>query len=213
MDIGIVASVIVNAAIVIGTLQAWFSLLFAKGTTDAPLADKGIWSLRYFTVISNLISCVVSAAFVAAYVTGGPALPDWLLALKLVAATGVMLTCVVVITLLVPTYGLKSMYVGGNFWMHLVLPLLAALDCCVLVPVGSLPWQTSLWAIVPVALYGIKYLHDIFRHGAEENGIVYDFYHFLRWGKDKIAVVFVAAAVSTWIIALVLHAASRLLCG
>jgi hypothetical protein len=62
-------------------------------------------------------------------------------------------------------------------------------------------------------LYGIKYLHDILRHGAEENGIVYDFYHFLRWGKDKIAVVFVGAAVSTWVIALVLHAASHWLCG
>ena len=124
-----------------------------------------------------------------------------------------MLTFTVVIVLLVPVYDLKSMYAGGNLWMHLALPLLAAFDCCFLLPTGSLPWQATLFAMVPTALYAVRYLGDVLRYGAEKDGVVYDFYHFLRWGRDKIPVVTASALASTWVLALVLYGVIRLFCA
>ena len=209
MGARVVASLIVNVVIAVMTPVAWLQLMFSRGGDDVPLADRGLHSLRYFTVLSNLLSGAVSLVCVVALVGFGPTLPAWLLAIRLVAAAVVMLTFTVVIVLLVPVYDLKSMYAGGNLWMHLVLPLLAAVDCCFLLPVGSLPWPATFLAIVPTALYGTWYLRNIFRRSAKEDVAAYDFYHFLRWGWNKVPVVVAAALASTWAIALILYGVSR----
>ncbi|MBO7673590.1 MAG: Pr6Pr family membrane protein [Atopobiaceae bacterium] len=211
METNVLPSALLNAATAILALYSWLSLMFSWGKSSGLLADRGLRSLRYFTVQSNLFSGAVSLACVVAYLVLGSALPSWLLVLKLVATTAVMLTCIVVILVLVPAYDLKSMYMGSNLWMHLILPLMAALDCCLFQPVGTLPWQTTFLSILPSALYGIGYLRNILIHGAEENGVVYDFYHFLRWGSNKLAIIALVAFASTWGISLLLHTASRLL--
>ena len=213
MDAKVVASIVINVAIVVFTAYSWLSLMFGKASSKEQLTARGLRSLRYFTVLSNLLSGAVSLACIIAYAVGGPSLPAWALAIRLVAASEVMLTCIVVILLLVPVYGVGPMYRGGNLWMHLVLPLLAAFDCCVLVPVGTLPWYATFLAAVPEALYGAYYLQGILRHGAEEDGVVYDFYHFLRWGTDKIPILCVGSIVSTWVVALGLYGLNLLVCG
>ncbi|MBR3316904.1 MAG: Pr6Pr family membrane protein [Atopobiaceae bacterium] len=213
MDAKVVASFVINVAIVVFTAYSWLRLMFGKASSKERLTARGLRSLRYFTVLSNLLSGAVSLACIIAYAVGGPSLPAWALAIRLVAASEVMLTCIVVILLLVPVYGVGPMYRGGNLWMHLVLPLLAALDCCALVPVGTLPWYATFLAAVPEALYATYYLQGILRHGAEEDGVVYDFYHFLRWGTDKIPLICAASIVSTWVIALGLYGLNLLVCG
>ncbi len=213
MDIATMTSLAINIAIAALSVYAWLCLMFGWGKSGGLLADRGIMCLRYFTVLSNLFSGIVSLVCAVTYLFSGSMLPAWLLTLKLISATCVMLTFLVALFILVPAYDLKSMYMGSNFWMHLVLPLLAAADCCLFVPVGTLPWQTTFLAFIPCILYGLFYLQGILRHGEEENGIVYDFYHFLRWGTNKIPVVFALALLSVWGIAVVLRGLSALIGG
>ena len=201
---------ILNAAIAVLMLYVWLRLVFNWDKSTKVLVDRGLRSIKYFTVQSNLFSGGVSVACVIAYLALGPVLPTWLLTLKLVATTAVMLTFIAVIAILVPTYDVKFLYMGSNFWMHLVLPLLAAIDCCFLQPVGALPWQATLLSVIPTALYGVEYLRNLIVRGAKENGVVYDFYHFLRWGKNKVPVVALVALASTWGLSVILHAASHL---
>ena len=204
-----ILSLVLNVAIAVLSLYAWALILFGR-KDSGKLAARGVWSLKYFTVLSNLFSGLVSALYVACCLLAVQPLPTWLIVLKLMAATAVMLTFLTVIVLLNPVYGWRSMYRGGNLWMHLFLPLLAALDCCLFVPVGTLPLHLTLFAMLPTAAYAAGYLRAIRLHGAEENGVTYDFYGFLRWGERKIPLVVAGMLLATWIIALALSLASRI---
>lgn len=198
-------SIAINVLIALFSVLAWLWMLLGAGNSGQ-LAQRGIGSLKYFTVLSNLFSAVVSVIYLVVCVIGGVQPPLWLVVLKLIAAAAVMLTFLTTAILLMPMYGWSGLYVGGNLWLHLILPLLAAVDCCLFLPVRDVPYILTLWAMVPVAAYGAFYLRQILVHGAEENGVVYDFYGFLRWGRDKVSMVLAAMLLATWGIALVLRA-------
>lgn len=203
------ASIVINAAIPPLAVIAWLRILV--GASDSgDLSDKGIDSLKYFTVLSNLFSGVVSGIYLAVCWGSGLQLPLWLVTLKLVAAASVMLTFLVTAVLLVPMYGWKSLYRGGNFWLHLVLPLLAAVDCCLFLPLSEVSLPLTLWAMAPTALYGVFYLARVFMHGAKQGDAEYDFYGFLRWGVKAVPAVLVAMLLLTWDIALVLRMLGQL---
>ena len=203
------ASIVINAAIPPLAIFAWLWILMGK-TDSGSLSNKGVESLKYFTVLSNLFSGVVSAIYLVVCWESGLQLPLWLVTLKLVAATAVMLTFLVTVVLLVPMYGWKSLYRGGNFWLHLILPLLAAADCCLFLPLGEVPLHLTLWAMAPTALYGVSYLGRIFMHGAQQGDKEYDFYGFLRWGMRMLPVVLAGMLLSTWGIALALRLLGQL---
>ncbi len=208
-----IASAIVNIAVFLLAIYAWLSLALGKTQTEENLATNGIGSLRYFTVLSNLFSGIVCAVY---FVTCGLLCNEastWLLTLKLVATASVTLTFTTTLAVLTPMYGFKKLYVGANFWMHLILPLLAIIDCCFFVPVSTLPfWYTAL-GIIPAAIYGAWYLTMLHIHGVEENGIVYDFYGFLRWGSSPLTITIVALVMfaTMWINTLLLYWANSML--
>lgn len=197
------ASIAINIVIAIGSVGAWLSIMLGTGD-DRQLARHGWRSLKYYTVLSNLFSGAVSAAYVLCLLAGTPPTPV-LLTLKLAAAAVVMVTFLVTAILLVPVYGAKSMYQGGNFWLHLVLPLLAAIDVCLFAPIETLPLWSTLAPVAFTALYAVGYLRPLLKYGAERDGQVYDFYGFLRWGKERIWLVAAAMLLLTWILALALY--------
>lgn len=199
------ASIAINVLVALLSILAWLWILLGAGDSGQ-LAQRGIGSLKYFTVLSNIFSAAVSATYLVVCVGGGVQPPLWLVVLKLVAAAAVMLTFLTTAILLMPLYGWKGLYVGGNLWLHLILPLFAAVDCCLFLPVSDVPLSLTPWAMVPVAAYGAFYLRQVLVHGAKENGVVYDFYGFLRWGRSKIPMVLAAMLLVTWGIALVLRA-------
>lgn len=206
------ASIVINALIAPLSLAAWF--VHALGKSDsAQLTHRGLRSLRYFTVQSNLFSGAVSAVYLAVSLSGEAQLPLWLITLKLVAATAVLLTFVTVVVLLTPTYGWRSMYGGCNLWMHLILPLLAAIDCCLFVPTSQVPLTMTSCVLVPLLVYGLYYMPRVLIHGAEDKGVVYDFYGFLRWGRAWLPAVVAGMLLATWVIALALRAVSGVFCA
>lgn len=97
------AAVVCNAAIVVLTSFAWCQMMFGWGWEHAPLSGLGLSTLKYFTIQSNLLSAAVSAVFAVRTLRGGGRpVPDWLHGLRLVATTGVTLTCITVEVFLSP---------------------------------------------------------------------------------------------------------------
>jgi hypothetical protein len=199
-----VASIALNASIFVLSVVSWLWITTGFGDSGN-LAARGIGSLKYFTVLSNLFSGAVSLVYSIVCLAGAVRLPLWLVTLKLVATAAVMLTFLVTAALLVPTFGWKSLYRGGNFFMHLVLPLLAVADCLLFVPMAGVPMHMTLWAMAPTAAYGAFYLGRIFMHGAQPGDDRYDFYHFLRWGTKMVPMVLATMLLATWAIAVVLR--------
>ncbi|MBR3328518.1 MAG: hypothetical protein IKG22_14485 [Atopobiaceae bacterium] len=204
-------SMMINGAVAALSVVAWLMLVLGAGDPDH-LAARGMESLKYFTVLSNLFSGVISFVYLVCHLMASVEASDLILALKLMAASAVLLTFFTVILLLGPKFGWGQMYKGGNLWMHLVLPLLAAIDCMLFVPVGSLPFVATFVALAPCFVYGAWYLWMVVRHGAEQNGKVYDFYGFLRWGKEKTPVVAVAMLTQSWVLGLMVWLGSRAFC-
>ena len=202
-------SILLNIAIVIISVLAWVSVVQGRGD-DRSLMAHGLRSLKYYTVLSNLFSGLASALYVAVLLTRGAPTP-WSLVLKLTGASVVMVTFLTVVLFLGPTMGWTYMYKSGNFWLHLALPLAAAADVCLFVPVGALPFLATLAPVVFTAAYGVFYLGRILLYGRERDGVVYDFYGFLRTGEDKAAVVVVVMLTGTWLIAVALWFISRLI--
>ena len=201
-------SAILNVVIAVSSVAAWVSILLGTGD-DRSLSHRGVGSLKYYTVLSNLFSAAVSLVYAKSLLgTAGTPIPAWLLVLRLTAATVVMVTFFVTLLFLTPQYGFKSLYSGGNFWLHLVCPLLAAADTVFLSPVETLPVWSTAFATVPTALYAVWYIRMVLAHEAQENGKVYDFYGFLKWGEDKIGLVAAVMLLVTWAIAVGLYLAS-----
>lgn len=198
-------SIACNGTITVFTVVAWLQIAIGAGDPEH-LAARGLASLKYFTVLSNFFSAIVSGLYCCTMLLGNGEPAAWLVVLKLQATTAVMLTFVTVVVLLGPTFGWRSMYQGGNLWLHLVLPLAAALDWCVFVPCGALPWWTSSLGMVPTLLYGTWYTARVLRYGPKQDGTTYDFYGFARWGMDKIPVVACFMLAVSWLIAALLQA-------
>lgn len=203
-------SMVINGVLVVMSPAAWLMLALGAGDSKG-LAERGVHSLKYFTVLSNLLSCLASLAYLVWSLAVGTPAPTWLLVLKLMTAAAVMLTFLTVIVLLGPVLGWKKMYSSGNLWMHLILPLLAAVDCVLFVPVGTLPFVVTFVSAIPCALYAVWYLSMVVRHGAEKDGVVYDFYGFLRWGWSKVPLVTASMITVSWLLGLALWWGSRAL--
>ena len=196
-----------NAAIAVLTAFAWCQMMFGWGWENAPLSGLGLSTLKYFTIQSNLLSAIVSAACVVFYLREpGKPLPRWLHGMRLVATTGVTLTCITVEAFLPPVlYGYASMHAGANLWFHLLLPLMAIASFCAFEADRPMPLRWTFAAIVPMALYGTGYLANILANGIPGN----DWYGFSAWGMERTPIVFAVMVSVVWLIALGLRAANQ----
>jgi hypothetical protein len=197
------AQVLMNAAIVGLTVVGMVMILTGVGSPQH-LVSHGKENLKYFTVLSNLLVGFVALIALVCLFFSMTTLPTGLIVLKLISATGVMVTCLTTALLLTPMYGWKTMYAGGCLYFHLIVPLLAAVDCVLFARAASLPVWVTACAMIPVLLYGMWYLRNVATHGVEEGGKTYDFYGFLRWGWSKVPLVLVGMLGGTWAIALAL---------
>lgn len=96
----------VNIFIVIASVASWLALLvFGEGE----LAERGINSLKYFTVLSNLFAGLSSVIWLISSRENGKA-SETVERLKYIAAASVALTFTVVMVFLGPLYGYPEMF-------------------------------------------------------------------------------------------------------
>ena len=185
----------VNLLIAVLVLWAWVSMAFRLGGHGS-LSAGGLQSLRYFTVLSNLLQGGVSLAC---------ALGRRPRRLKYASTTAVALTFLVVLLFLGPVYGYAPMYAGANLWFHLVVPVLAMVDFLALDREGAYTRRDGLFAMLPMLAYGLFYVGNLLKNGVRGN----DWYGFARGGPGTAAVVFLAILAGNGLIALLLRLPRR----
>lgn len=180
----------------------WLAVHARRGGTDFS-------TFRTFTTQSNTLAGAVS--FLAAVFTF-PVLigkkervPKPVLILKYVGTCAVALTFFVVLLFLGVIFGHDTMYDGSSFYMHGVIPVLMMASWIVFDRGIHLPYKAFLWGLIPIVLYGILYLVQVFVRGAANGGWM-DFYAFNIHGRWPLSVllVFAGAAILCFLL-LLLH--------
>ncbi len=200
-------SVIVNIAIFAAVMYAWLKMVLRFDENGA-LTDSGLRSLRYFTVLSNLLQAAASAAYVIAVLAGG--VPLVVRVLKYAATASVTLTFLTVLLFLGPVmFGYKRMFEGASLWMHLIVPVAAILDFVLLDRSGPIPFAASFAALSPMLLYAAYYVGNLLINGFVKNGFNNDWYGFARGGWGRAGVFAAVMVLGTWGVALLLRLPRR----
>lgn len=159
-----ILSLIFNVAIVVLTIIA-FLLFFIQGGTGN-MEVMGLTSLRYFTVLSNIL-CAITASLIIpfniqAIVVNKNQIPFWALLAKFIGTIAVSVTFFTVLLFLGPlSGGYKSLFSGPGFYMHLVTPLIAVASIVVFENKEDYDWEYNLFALIPTIVYSLLYLVQV----------------------------------------------------
>lgn len=163
-----ISKTILNVFIAVIVLWSWLTMVFRGGGS---FSARGIWSLKYFTVLSNLLAAAAAVCWLFFRKRHFSAV------LKFSACLAVMITFLVTATFLGPIFGYAFLYAGPNFWFHLAVPLLCLFDELFLGEQKILKKELP-YSVLPLFIYGCFYLGNIILNGREGN----DWYAFTTWG-------------------------------
>ena len=205
------ADCLINIALAGAAYGAWAQMVFKDGVSR--LSARGLWSLKYFTVLSNLFFGAAAAVMAIRQIRhlrgkAGP-VTDRMLTVKLAATASVALTFTVVMAFLGPLFGYGIMFNGANLWMHLVVPVAAMVQFIILEADRKIPPKASLFATLPMLAYGIVYYANILINGRGSGPDTNDWYGFAMWGNGIAVLVFAAIAAVTCALAEGLRAAGQ----
>jgi len=191
-------SLLVNIFIAYMAPRQWLRMVFVF--EDSRLTSTGLGSLKYFTVLSNLMMGLASLIYVIGLLTrkSPRRKARWADIFKCVATASVTLTLRTVLVFLGPLYGYPAMFVGVNFWLHAVIPILAIIDLMFLDTEVRFELGSTFASVVPMILYGLFYLGNILINGRGEWPNTNDWYGFAQWGIPIRLVIFVIISVLTW---------------
>lgn len=87
--------------------------------------------LKYFTLLSNLLSAI-GAAFMIPYAVEGIrkrrfSLPRWVVLFQFSGAISVVITMLSTLAIIIPTMGVEFAFTEYNFWLHVITPTATAI--------------------------------------------------------------------------------------
>ena len=169
--------IILNILIVVFVVCGTYAMLTNK-ESGSGLTASGVENLKYFTVLSNEFCGIVAILWLCLYFTGKktPVLA------KLMGASATGLTFLIIAAFLQPMYPDLNLYKGGNFWFHLVVPLIAMAEFVLSSDGGKVPFRYTVFSAMLALLYGSGYLINILLNGIGTWPESNDWYGFLNWG-------------------------------
>ena len=171
------------------------SILVNRPDEGAVLVGRGIENLKYFTVLSNLFCGLVAAIrlFFSIFLHN-----RIFVAPKLMAASAVSVTLIVVGAVLAPLYPDLNMYAGSNLYYHLIVPLIAIAECIIMETKEKIPFKYTFYSAAFALIYGIYYLGNILINGVGEWPYTNDWYGFLNWGWPVGIGIFAFVVLLNW---------------
>lgn len=174
--------------------------------SDAQLVTQSWENLKYFTVLSNLLSGIASAIYIFFTLREKSGnLPGPVATLKLAGTTSVALTFFTVVVLFRLLWGLHGLFMGANLWYHLVLPIAAMISTAVFETNLTFKLRDAFVATIPMVLYGAAYYVNIVLNGMGEGPNSNDWYGLAAAGLQWAPVVFVTMFAGTFVMALALY--------
>lgn len=163
------------------------------------LAVKGIYSLRYFTVQSNMLLgaiLVIALPFDVSLLLGKRnESPLPIRVLNLVGTIGTTITMLTVLFFLGPTMGYAFMFSEANLLFHLLIPIAGLIRVIFFEGEGDSPkWQVSFFGLIHLFGYGLFYLFNVAIH----NGYGQTDYDWYGFGTNGLGI-----AILTFVIMLV----------
>ena len=181
-----------NLVVGIIIIVQWVRMVLGfSGTT---LTASGLRSLKYFTVLSNLLEALACFMF---FFNGNEKL-------KYPAAVAVGLTFLVVMVFLGPMFGYPFMFIGANLWFHGLVPLYAMIEFVICNRVKK-NHRDNLYATLSMVIYGTGYLGNILINGMGEWPNRNDWYGFMNWGYPVGIIIFLVIIGITYMIGFVLR--------
>ncbi len=181
---------ILSALIFVLVFYAWFSMMF-RG--EGSLQQTGLGSLKYFTVDSNLLMGIAALGLLledAAVLQGRKdEVSAGAVRLCYAGTVSVALTFLVTVLFLTRIYGLWVLFVGANFWMHMVVPLLSVFMFAVLVHDHRLNRRDTAVSLIPLGIYSVYYVGMILKYGLEDPRT--DWYFFCFAGIQTLPLVLI----------------------
>lgn len=177
-------------------LYAWLRMFF--NAKEGMLTAKGFINLKFYTTLSNIFAGIVAVLWIADHLKAKNS--TWVQVLKLVSASAVGVTFMVVIGFLGPLYGFGTMYKGSNFYFHMLVPLMAMAEY-VIFNEKRMSVKDNLFCIIPPLVYGTVYVINTLINGIKGN----DIYGFLRWGYPAGMLIFAVICLVAFIIGAVLR--------
>ena len=188
--------IILNAFLAVMVIIQW--VILATGIPDSSFMSGGLRTLRYFTVLSNLLE---AAACIIWILTGNEKL-------KYVGAVSVGLTFTVVMVFLGPLFGYAAMFYGVSFWLHGVVPLCAIFEF-LFCNRTKFSQKDSFLAVLPMMIYGLFYVGNILINGVGEWPHSNDWYGFMSWGYPIGFAIYFFISFATWAFAVFLKKANE----
>ena len=176
-----------NIVLFIIIMYYWLAMFFEW--SDNMLGAKGISSLKYFTVLSNLfeaLSCLI-----------------WLIKkderIKYIASVSVGLTFFTVMLFMGPVFGYNIMFIGSNFWFHLVVPIVAILEV-IFLNRETFSYKDNMYSVVPMLVYGVFYVGNVLINGVGQWPHTNDWYGFFAWGYEGAVAAVLIIVLATYFI-------------
>ena len=163
-----------------------FSIFDVRFMVDLPrLSSQPI--LMTFTGLSNVfIGLVCLGCALYRIIKKEMTLPVYLLLIKIIALADITITFVITATYLAPSIGSSwwRLYINNNIFNHFLTPLLAIITFLILERYREFSWKCCFLSLVPLFLYGILYLTNVYTHLTSEGktDLAYDIYGFCRFG-------------------------------
>lgn len=187
--------------ILLSTVGSWVRM-YTKGGHGL-LSDRGLVSLKYYTVLSNLFAGAVSAAVLVLMLTGGAEmqLPMWAAMLKYASAVTIFVTFAVVMVFLGPAFGYRPMFAGELLFLHGIGPILAVISFFFFTDLPDPGFAGTFAAVIPTLIYAIGYAGNILKNGIGEGQDTNDWYGFLGERIERLPAVFCIILGGTWVLA------------
>ncbi len=191
---------IFNIILVIFTICGTYAMLTNK-EPGSGLTASGFQNLKFFTVLSNEFCGIVALIWLIFKRRNKtfPTLP------KLMAASAVGITFVIIAFFLQPLYPDLNLYQGGNLWFHLIIPITAMIDFVIMKTETKIPFRYTLISALFALVYGIFYLGNIIINGIGTWPDTNDWYGFLNWGWTVGMIIFAVIVIMNWAMACLLR--------
>ena len=180
--------------LIILELLTFVSMFFALISTFADfrfMADlprlASIPFLLTYTGLSNLfigLVCLICALY--KIIRKVDKLPKWLFIIKVIFMSQITITFFITALYLAPQLGSDwwKLYNNAGLFNHLITPVLAFIGFLFFEPKGEMKWQHCFYSIVPIVLYAVIYVSNVFTHLNPDGttSTTYDIYGFFRFG-------------------------------
>ena len=191
---------ILNVLIIIFVIIGTF-MMYTNKESGSGLMSTGLENLKYFTVLSNEFAGIVSLL----WIIFGIRKKEFPAIVKLMSASGVGLTFLIIAAFLQPLYPDLNLYAGGNLWFHLIVPITAMIDFVLTDTKESIPFKYAVLSGMPALIYGTCYLANILMNGIGVWPESNDWYGFLNWGYPVGMVIFAMIVLMQFGIAVLLR--------